>query len=303
MAFEELTSVEIHSVSDAISFVKEHATRIYDCNVHSISLYRGQANYNWQLTPNVYRNGQFKYESVYVKELERIRPSEFTNCDNFGKLVKMQHYGLPTRLLDVTLNPLVALYFACNNHFEQDGAFYYFSTPTYLDDNWAVQIKADFAVNHTYHMKEMVEREVVRLLGSTMKQENVEEMIRHALGSPAHAVLPKITNQRIQQQSGAFLIYGMSFIKPNLDGKADSYSKGYMPYCELDPDQEKNICPIIKKIRIPAEYKQEIMAELDLLNVNEGFLFPELEYQSKTVVQYVQKKIGVPKPEQGHVLA
>ena len=45
------------------------------------------------------------------------------------------------------------------------------------------------------------------------------------------------------------------------------------------------------------------MAELDLLNVNEGFLFPELEYQSKTVVQYVQKKIGVPKPEQGHVLA
>lgn len=303
MAFEELTSVEIHNVSDVISFVKEHATRIYDCNVHSISLYRGQANYNWQLTPNVYRNGQFKYESIYVKELERIRPLEFTNCDNFTKLVKMQHYGLPTRLLDVTLNPLVALYFACKNHLEQDGAFYYFSTPTFWEDYWAVRIIADFAVNHTYYMKKMVEREVVRSLGSTMKQEKIEEMIRHALGLPAHAVLPRTTNQRIQQQSGAFFIYGMSYMKPNLDRKADSHPEGYMPYCELDPDQEKNICPIIKKIRIPAEYKQEIMAELDLLNVNEGFLFPELEYQSKTVVQYVQKKIGVPKPEQGHVLA
>ena len=70
---------------------------------------------------------------------------------------------------------------------------------------------------------------------------------------------------------------------------------GSMPFCELDTEQEKNICPIIKKIRIPAQYKQNIMEELDLLNINEGFLFPELEYQSKNVVQYVQKKIGPPK--------
>lgn len=36
-----------------------------------------------------------------------------------------QHYGLPTRLLDWTYNPLIALYFACNADFEEDGVVYH----------------------------------------------------------------------------------------------------------------------------------------------------------------------------------
>lgn len=128
-------------------------------------MYRGQSDYNWHLTPAVYRNGQFKFESIYIKELERIRPSEFVNCDNFDKLVKMQHYGLPTRLLDVTLNPLVALYFACKNRSELDGAFYYFSTPTFWEDNWAVRMVADYAVEHKNYLNELIERAKIRLRG------------------------------------------------------------------------------------------------------------------------------------------
>lgn len=288
MAIEELITTDVSSVTDIIAFVKTNAMRAYHPNVNDFSLYRGQSDYEWSLLPSIYRNNQFQYESIYIKELERIQPDEFAGYDNFSKLVKMQHYGLPTRLLDVTLNPLVALYFACAQNFDTDGAFYYFSTPTFWQDNWAVQIVADYAADHLNYMKDLIARERRRLQDYVSADQKVKEAIIHALGVPGHAVLPQSSNRRIQQQSGAFILFGMTFkkIKPN------EFPSGYMPYCELDETNNSLICPVIKKIRIPAQYKKNILAELDLLTINEGYLFPELEYQAKNVAQYVKNRIN-----------
>ena len=66
-------------------------------------------------------------EDKFYKEILCTCPNEFDDCETtFDRLVKMQHYSLPTRLLDITTNPLVVLYFASQVD-EKDGKIYVFS--------------------------------------------------------------------------------------------------------------------------------------------------------------------------------
>ena len=82
-----------------------------------VRYYRGQS-VDAKLIPSVLRDPSLRdKESEMYNDIINARPEEFENCTcTFDKLVKMQHYGLPTRLLDISSNPLVALYMACSDN-------------------------------------------------------------------------------------------------------------------------------------------------------------------------------------------
>jgi hypothetical protein len=77
--------------------------------------FRGHSNSTHLLTPSIYRFPNWiKNEDILYKEMILRCPNDFREQENtFQMLVKMQHYSLPTRLFDITANPLIGLYFAC----------------------------------------------------------------------------------------------------------------------------------------------------------------------------------------------
>lgn len=66
--------------------------------------------------PGIFRDGNLSKERIIYNKVKVECSKEFVDCkSHLDVLTKMQHYGVPTRLLDVTGNALTALYFACND--------------------------------------------------------------------------------------------------------------------------------------------------------------------------------------------
>lgn len=282
--------------------------------------FRGQKSPQWGIYPCIFRDDGLDREASVIELGQRRHPKAFRECSSlFERLAKLQHYGLGTRLLDITINPLIALYFATESHsqftvlhtrlekevvngFETEdeiefgesrkhnGMVYCALAYPTSEHDLSIRIASALALIEAPQggktLKSFLEFLSVKEIITAAERHNLEsdnyESMRHKL-SASYFVLQAHNNERFIRQSGAFLV-----------PTAIEMQGGMQQLFSLLKIKQDQISEFKLQFHIPAEEKERIREELDFFNINQSTLFPELEHQLAYVNQKnIKKGTGV----------
>lgn len=238
-------------------------------------VFRGQENYSWKLRSAIDRvifttnieNPKSRYESFCMRDFQRnphLYSKNYNTENEFQTLSLLQHYGIPTRLLDFSTSPYVSAFFAIDNC-DTDGAIYainYFellSSTTHLfkmkyDD------KSDAIVNYSKG-RAISENDIFKeLVLGNIQRKFVE------------TVQPFFLFDRMIQQNGVFLVQG------NINCEFEENLSANYEILQNMPD-----CSPYYKFKIHKDWKKEIIRDLFKMNITSSSLFPGIEGHLKSL--------------------
>ena len=265
-----IKTVEINTIEDVLPLITEQEYRPDLQRNRSLYLYRGMTDVDFKLTTSLSRNCKSAKKT--------LEPCILNNFTKYGcledplieksvwrQMILGQHHGLPTRLLDWSQSPLIALHFSTTEH--------------NLDDMtahdcviWRIDIKELHAMLPGRYKKVLADNQT-SVFTVNMLSEVASDLDQYDEDMADHSMViiePPSTNNRIIMQYSFFsaIPTGMEDIEKFLD------------------DHTKNTVKYV----IDRNLRWRVRDMLDSLNISERLLLPGLDGLSKWIARHYYVK-------------
>lgn len=260
-----MNSVEVESVAALVELINELPNNYF---------FRGQADASWHLQSSLERVIGSKWSADNARKFEDFSLKNF--CSKFhlydrenlqpssklAWLSIMQHYGAPTRLVDFTESPYVALYFAL----EASSPFQQRDMALYAIDYSAVM---DRSIEHIRSKDSGFSETRATLFDR--QDEVFDQVVDRFAYDIAWIGEPKLLNARLDRQAGSFLLSG------NRGLRIEDVLNSYL-YSSVD----------IRKIVIKGSLVTGVFSLLRKMNITSKSLYGDLDGLARSIRMQMQ---------------
>ena len=226
--------------------------------------FRGTGNKDYKLLPSLYRHPKIKDPIALIAQeqeiLNRFKQRSYpyltrTPADEWDFFFIMQHFGVPTRLLDWSENPFVALYFALTSAARDSISKAYASDAAI----WVLDPKK-------WNEKALEDISVAEILSPDDPLMGVYRPSNKRMRGNTVTIFGNHNSTRIVAQKGAFVLFGK----------------------KMDPMEEVFVTdsyPIdcLQKLIIPVDAIGPMLKSLTRIGITDSVVFPDLEGLAKEI--------------------
>ncbi|MCV3239098.1 FRG domain-containing protein [Mesorhizobium sp. ZC-5] len=238
--------------------------------------FRGMVDANWDMRTSLVRlGGAYKtIEKHLLRNFKKYAHRDVVERESFWHwLTVAQHHGLPTRLLDWTYSPLVALHFATDDleRMTDDGVVWSAKIPevhSKLPRNLGAELRKEGSYVFTVDMLARLGSTDFDVFGVSTKD------LRRAGPLPPSRITTLDDFDRMKKSP-----FALFFEPPSIDDRIVNQFALFSVISDADMPMNKWLnenSSKSKKTVIPAKIKWEIRDKLDQANITERIIYPGL---------------------------